>query len=144
MASIRRECSKATLIGAMLGVPLTILLIFLSSFILGMFEVAAPGARGVLTILLFSQCINVCTGPTGYLLTMTGHESSAQNVWLLVVPLTIIMSYLMTLNFGLIGTAWSVLFGSILLNVVLLQRIRKYLGFVPTPWIILSEIRDRR
>ena len=89
--------------------------------------------RGSLLLLIMSlgQFVNVATGSVGYLLTMSGHEKDFRRVTLFAGPLTVILSYLLIIQYDSLGAAIATAIGLSLQNIGALFMVRKRLGFWP-------------
>jgi len=114
-----------------LALPLVMIMIFMPESIMGLFGDEFVVAANLLVIMAIGQFINVATGSVGYLLTMSGHEKDFRRVTFFAGPLTVILSYLLILDYGVLGAAFATAIGLSLQNLLALVMVRKRLGFWP-------------
>jgi len=97
-----------------------ILLIFGKEFIVG---------SSILILLIFAQMINATTGSVSILLNMTGNQNALKDIIGISTIITIILNYILILNYGLMGAAYSFLIGMSLLNISAAIYAKRKLGF---------------
>jgi len=88
-------------------------------------------AGNLLVIMAIGQFINVATGSVGYLLNMSGHERDFRRVTFFSGPLTVILSFILIDQYGVLGAAIATAVGLSLQNILALFMVRKRLGFWP-------------
>ena len=109
--------------------------------ILSLFGVEFTQAGGVLVILVIGQLINIATGPTGYLLSMSGHERILRNLLLVIAPITLALSVLLISAHGALGAAWAVCLSMVLQNLICCWQVKHRLGL---PFmLLLAPVRAR-
>ncbi len=114
-----------------LASPLVAAMIFMPGTIMGLFGDEFVMAGNLLAIMAVGQFINVATGSVGYLLTMSGHEKDFRRVTFFAGPLTVILSYFLIMEYGVLGAAIATAIGLSLQNLLALAMVRKRLGFWP-------------
>ena len=114
-----------------LALPVVTVMIFSPNLFMSLFGDEFLVAGDLLAIMALGQFINVCTGSVGYLLTMSGHEKDFRRVTLFAGPLTIILSYLLIQDYGVLGAAFATAIGLSVQNLGALVMVKKRLGFWP-------------
>ncbi len=114
-----------------LASPLVAAMIFIPGPIMRLFGDEFVVAGNLLAIMAVGQFINVATGSVGYLLTMSGHEKDFRRVTFFAGPLTVILSYFLIMEYGVLGAAIATAIGLSLQNLLALAMVRKRLGFWP-------------
>ncbi|MEY8198277.1 MAG: oligosaccharide flippase family protein [Colwellia sp.] len=114
-----------------LASPLVAAMIFIPGTIMGLFGDEFVVAGNLLAIMAVGQFINVATGSVGYLLTMSGHEKDFRRVTFFAGPLTVILSYFLIMEYGVLGAAIATAIGLSLQNLLALAMVRKRLDFWP-------------
>jgi O-antigen/teichoic acid export membrane protein len=114
-----------------LASPLVAVMIFMPEVIMGLFGDEFVVAGDLLAIMAVGQFINVSTGSVGYLLTMSGHEKDFRKVTFFAGPLTVFLSYVLIIEYGVLGAAIATAIGLSLQNLLALLMVRKRLGFWP-------------
>ncbi len=95
-------------------------------FALGIFGPEFTAGYAALTILAVAQLINSLTGPSGFLLSMTGHERHYGVILFLSLLLNAFLNYILIPRYGMIGAAAATAVANILMNglsVVLIYRL---------------------
>lgn len=113
-----------------ISLSVSLLLWFLSEYLLGFFGHEFKAAKELVHLLIFSQLINALTGSVGVFMNMTGHQRILRNVIVLTSLFSLTGSLIVIPIYGSIGAAIITMTGSILLNLVLAVYIKKKLGFV--------------
>lgn len=115
----------------LLASPLVAAMIFIPGTIMSLFGDEFAVAGNLLAIMAVGQFINVATGSVGYLLTMSGHEKDFRRVTFFAGPLTVILSYFLIMEYGVLGAAIATAIGLSLQNLLALVMVHKRLGFWP-------------
>jgi O-antigen/teichoic acid export membrane protein len=115
----------------LLVMPVIAVMLIVPDFIMGLFGDEFVVAGNLLAIMAIGQFINVATGSVGFLLNMSGHERDFRRVTMFAGPLTIILSYVFIVQWGVIGAAVATAVGLSLQNIGALFMVRKRLGFWP-------------
>jgi O-antigen/teichoic acid export membrane protein len=114
-----------------LVLPIVTLMLVVPSWIMSLFGDEFSVAGDLLAIIAIGQFVNVATGSVGYLLSMSGHERDFRRVTLFSGPLTIILSYIFIVQWGVLGAAIAMAIGLSLQNLLALYMVKKRLGFWP-------------
>lgn len=112
------------------SISLAILLIIFSKEILSIFGEEYISGEYALYILIIGQLINSITGSVSIFLNMTGHQTVLRNIILISTIITIPMSYVLTLLYGINGAAISFVIGMSLLNIVAVIYVRLKMNFI--------------
>ncbi len=128
LANLARNVSRALIA---LTLPAVILASLFAGFIMSFFGDGYENASIFLQILIWGQFVNVATGSVGHLLTMTGHEKDYQITTACSAVLTLIVLFLLTDQFGAVGTAIGTAVGVSLQNICAAFVVRARLGFFP-------------
>jgi O-antigen/teichoic acid export membrane protein len=128
---IQRLAKWSTRGMVVLVLPIILIMLVFPDYIMGLFGNEFLVAGNLLAIMAIGQFINVATGSVGFLLNMTGHERDFRRVTIFAGPLTIILSYLFIIQWGVLGAAIATAVGLSLQNIGALFMVRKRLGFWP-------------
>lgn len=82
----------------------------------------------ILVILLFSQLISVLCGLGGVILNMTGYHTHLKTITIRTLIVSVLISLLLTLNFGLYGAAIASMISVAILNLGAIYKVKKLLG----------------
>lgn len=127
------EVNKLSLISSRLmlifSIPvLTIMLVFPDRLMM-LFGEEYIIAADLLRIMAVGQFINVVTGSVGYLLNMTGHEKDFRNVVIISGPVAIILAFILTREFGVMGAAYATAISVATQNLLAVAMVKRRLGF---------------
>ena len=127
-----RSLFKSTLrLSLGLSTPIIICLFLFSPYLVKVFGDAYIGASVLLKILLFGELVNVMCGSVGYALIMTGNEKYLRNSSLLALTTSVILSYFLIHQYGLLGCAIAYSISIIVYNLSSAYWVNKRLGFNP-------------
>jgi len=96
---------KATRINVLISLPIIILLICFSEYILSMFGINYILAKNALWILLIAQFFNSITGPSALYLNMTGRQKKLNVILLISLIINVVLNILLVPTFGMLGAA---------------------------------------
>ncbi|WP_188434363.1 lipopolysaccharide biosynthesis protein [Halopseudomonas salina] len=119
---------KSALSGVFLATPIYLIIIIYGRDILALFGPEFGAAYPVLLILATAQFFNVATGSIGFLLNMTGHDNLMKNAAIILVLVGLPSYTLLTMGFGIYGSAIGlagVIVGQNLLSLALIFIKRK-------------------
>ena len=131
ISEIQRLAKWSTRGMILLVLPVISVMVIFPDYIMSLFGDEFAVAGTLLAIMAVGQFINVATGSVGYLLNMSGHERDFRKVTMFAGPLTIILSYLFIVQWGVLGAAIATAVGLSLQNIGALFMVRKRLGFWP-------------
>ncbi len=97
---------SATLASVPSLIIILIFFIFAENTMVFVFGEPYESGSSILRILLFGHLVAVLSGAHGYLLMMSGHQKTMMFITLVSAILTIAMSMLVIVPFGVIGIAW--------------------------------------
>ncbi len=113
----------------LMATPVLIFMMLLPEFLMSLFGDEYIVAAPLLQIMAIGQFINVITGSVGYLLNMTNHEKDMRNVVLFSGPLAIVLAFVLTKEYGLIGAAYATAIALATQNLLAVVMVKKRLGF---------------
>ena len=118
----------------LISIPLAFCGFYWSHELMGLFGSNYAQAGPILCILLAGQLVQVCTGPVGILLNMTGHEKVTKQIMLRVWSLGLLMMVGGAAYKGLAGLAvgWSIAIS--MQNIIGVLAVRRLLGFNILSW----------
>ena len=128
MAELQRMTYHAVLASTIFATAVCLVLLAFGRFFLGLFGPEFSAGYTALGVLSFAQLINAVTGPSGFLLTMTGHENSYSRILFFALLLNILLNYLLIPRYGMNGAAVATALANILLNAWSVILIRRRLG----------------
>ena len=120
----------------LISIPVTIVVIYWGRDILNIFGTYyTDSAYSTLVILTIGQVVNICTGPAGYMLSMTGNEKYMGLVYIISTSIFLILITLLTYNFGLIGSAVATATTNAIHNIVLAFIVKRKVSISLFPFI---------
>ena len=128
---LKKTAKISSRILIIIATPIILILVFASKAIMGLFGEQYSNFNLLLVVLSLGQFVNIATGSVGYLLTMSGHESDFNKITLMAGPITIIMVYVLTINYGVYGTAIGTAIGIAIQNLGAFLMVKKRLSFYP-------------
>lgn len=109
--------------------PCILILLLEAERIMSIFGVGFSRGGNLLRILAIGQFFNAVTGSVGYLLMMSGHEKDMRNIALIVGPSAILLSFLLTPHYGVVGAAIATAVSVAAQNMAATLMVKKRLGF---------------
>lgn len=122
------------------AIPATILFVGAAEPLLGIFGGDFQAAAPALRILVISQFLNVLTGPTGTVLSMTGHERMLAILLALGLIANIALNIAWIPSYGLLGAAWASLVAQLVWNLVAALVIWRKMAFDVTSFDLLRRV----
>jgi O-antigen/teichoic acid export membrane protein len=116
-----------------LAILITILIVIFSELFMGVFGSEFVDAKSVLNILLIGQFINLCTGPVGFMLSMTSNHRVLLKILLWNSFLFIIIDFILTYFWGIDGLAIGVSLSICSLNIACVVGVKKNLNIFVLP-----------
>ncbi len=120
---------KSVIMTSLLALPIVALMMLIPSFIMGFFGLEFVSGATLLRVLAIGQFINVITGSVGFLLIMSGHEKDVRNVTLISGSIALLLTWLLTAQFGAIGAASGTAIAVATQNLLAVYLVKKRLGF---------------
>ncbi|MHB8449160.1 MAG: oligosaccharide flippase family protein [Mycobacteriales bacterium] len=105
LAGARQTVRIAMGVNAMVGVPVWLALVAGSGIVLRLFGPGFAAGRAALIVLATGQLVNVCMGPVGFVLTMSGHQATARNIYMVLTTASVALTVGLVRAGGLIGAA---------------------------------------
>jgi O-antigen/teichoic acid export membrane protein len=105
---------------------------FFGEWALTLFGPGFDRAYPALSLLAIGYLVNACTGVSGYLLIMTGHEKAAIIAFSSGALVNVLGNILLVGRFGLIGAGVATAIGTVLLSTLLIAFTIKHLRINPT------------
>lgn len=137
----QRVC-RTTVSGLIIPSVAGFLLIALASaHLLRLFDPAFAIAGTALIILAVGELVNALCGPSGFLMTMTGHEREQVRILCIGQGSGLLATAFGAYAFGLNGAAAGVAFGAILWNFLTWMKATRSLGVDPTVLSLLPGSR---
>jgi len=125
------------------AVPASVLLLLAAEPIMGMFGAEFREAAPALRILVLSQLLNVLTGPTGVVLSMTGQERLLVRLLFAGLAANAVLNLIWIPTYGLFGAAASALVAHAGWNIAGVFVIRSRLAIDITPMDLFRRAEVR-
>ena len=132
LAELQRMLSLSSLAITICATAALIILVVFGRQVMHLFGAQFDAAYIPLLILVAGQWLNAVCGPTGFLMTMTGHQSYATRVFSICLLLNLTANMELIPKYGPIGAAISTAIALGLWNLILLKYILKNLRINPT------------
>lgn len=104
---LKQEVIKANRTIMLSCLPILISLFIFPEIAISIFNHQSELSNSVLRILILGQVINVATGLVASILNMTGKQKSNRNITIISSAICVILLFLLTPMFGILGTAIS-------------------------------------
>ena len=112
-----------------LVLPVVLFVVIFPEWIMGLFGEGFEEGAPLLIIIILGQFVSVMTGSVGYLLTMSGHEKDFRRVTIIAGSLTMLLAFLLTMEWGGIGASYATAIGLSVQNLLAVYMVNKRLGF---------------
>ena len=122
---------KATRINVVISLPIIILLLFFSEYVLSTFGSNYILAKNALWILLIAQFFNSITGPSSLYLNMTGRQKKLNVILVISLFINVVLNIILVPDFGMLGAAISTT-TSFVISKILASALVFYLDNVKT------------
>ena len=96
---------KATRINVLISLPVIMLLLLFSEYVLSTFGSNYILAKNALWILLFAQFFNSISGPSALYLNMTGRQKKLNVILLISLLINVVLNIILVPDFGMLGAA---------------------------------------
>jgi O-antigen/teichoic acid export membrane protein len=120
---------KSVTLTSLVALPILGLMFFFPEVIMRLFGNDFASGANLLRVLAVGQFINVVTGSVGFLLSMTGHERDLRNITMLSGSIALVLAWVLTSNFGVMGAATGTAIAVATQNLVAVYYVKKRLGF---------------
>ena len=122
---------KATRISVVISLPIIILLLLFSEYVLSTFGSNYILAKNALWILLIAQFFNSITGPSALYLNMTGRQKKLNVILVISLLINVVLNIILVPDFGMLGAAISTT-TSFVISKILASALVFYLDNVKT------------
>jgi O-antigen/teichoic acid export membrane protein len=139
MAELTSLLRGGALLGLLLASPLMVLCIGFPKWVLSYYGDEFVQAAPLLQLIAFAQGINVATGSVGFLLSMTGHESYVRNVSIACNAFALLLVYVLSPKYGVLGPLIALASLLITQNIMCLFYVRCKLGVWVLPCVKKSN-----
>lgn len=118
-AGARHLVRLAMMLNAILGIAVWVVLVVGSGIILNLFGPGFGSGRAALIVLATGQLVNVCMGPVGFILTMSGHQKEGRNINVILTIGSVALTVVLVRASGMMGAAIATALTVVALNLVL-------------------------
>ena len=125
MEEFKQTISLSSKITFFSSLPLVIIFLVFSEYILIFFGNEYINGKWVLIILSLGQFINCIAGPAGYILQMTGKEKIFKNIIIFSVFINVSLNFILVPFYGILGASLSSLFSLLISSTCSLYIIYK-------------------
>ena len=129
MQGLERLAIKAVKLITLIAVPVIGGMLLFPEFLMGLFGEEFTDGAALLRILAVGQFINAMTGSVGFLLIMSGHERDMRNVTLVCGTVALLLTWVLTAQFGVTGAAIGTAIAVATQNLLAVYFVKKRLGF---------------
>jgi O-antigen/teichoic acid export membrane protein len=129
MAQLERLAIKSVKLISLFALPVIGVMLVFPSFLMSLFGSEFKEGAVLLQILAVGQFINAMTGSVGFLLMMSGHERDMRNVTLVSGSLALLLAWLLTAQFNIVGAAIGTAIAVATQNLLAVYFVKKRLGF---------------
>jgi O-antigen/teichoic acid export membrane protein len=138
---VQRIAYKSSKLIFLLSVPVFIILLFFSKYVMWLYGLEFMKGAICLSILTIGQVFNTFCGPVAQLLNATGYHKQFRNISLLGAVLNIAMNLILVPKFGIEGAAVANAISMVLWNIIGTVYIKRTFGFyiVYLPFLNLNK-----
>ncbi len=122
---------KATRINVVISLPIIVLLLLFSEYVLSTFGSNYILAKNALWVLLIAQFFNSITGPSALYLNMTGRQKKLNVILVISLLINVVLNIILVPDFGMLGAAISTT-TSFVISKILASALVFYLDNVKT------------
>ena len=129
ITELHKTIKNATRVVILLTLPVIVLMLVFSDFILGIFGDSFIQGKMAFIIITVGVFCNVITGNVDQILNMTNNQKVLRNSTIFGFVLNLILNYFLIPKYGIVGAAIASLFTNVIFNITCLFFIKKRLGF---------------
>lgn len=129
LAEFKKLTHNSTRLIALLSVPVVVMLIVLSKFILSFFGSEVVSGSTTLIIISLGVLFSAMAGNVDQILNMTDNQDVLRNITIGCFFVNVLLSYVLIPLYGIEGAAVSSLVTNVLINLFCVLYIKKKLGF---------------
>lgn len=141
LGGLERTARHSATLMALFAGPLLLVMLIAPTWILSFFGPAFREGATVLRILALGQFVNVITGSVGYVLMMSGHETTMRNVVGVCAVVNLALNILLIPTWGILGAAVATSAGISIQNLIGAVLVRRKLGIMTLPMFGLGVSR---
>ena len=138
LEELKIAISNATKLIFLFTIPILIILVLMSEFLLGLFGEDFSNGYIALIILCIGQFFNAFCGSVGYIMQLTGNERKFQQIVMSALLVNILLNLFLIPNYGINGAAISSIISLMLWNFLSMIYIKKKLN-ISTHFKIINE-----
>lgn len=142
-AALQKLVSRIALWIAAFSLPLILAVIILGNWVLQVFGQEYQVGYTALILLALGQLINVCSGPVGFLLTMTGNEKASIRILLISLATNVALLIPAATLWGINGAALATAFSIVLRNLLALRAVKTTLGIDSSVIELIRRVKTR-
>jgi O-antigen/teichoic acid export membrane protein len=129
MVELKQLTHKATQLIAFLSIPMVVVLILFSKYILSFWGNETVTGSTAMIIISIGVLLSAVAGNVDQILNMTNNQNILRNITIFSFFVHIIISYFLIKEYGINGAAIATLITNVLINILCLYFIKKKLGF---------------
>lgn len=129
MLELKKLTHKATQLIAFLSIPMVVVLILFSKYILSFWGNETVTGSTAMIIISIGVLLSAIAGNVDQILNMTNNQNILRNITIFSFFVHIIISYFLIKKYGINGAAIATLITNVLINTLCLYFIKKKLGF---------------
>ena len=126
---VRRISVKSSKLIFLLSLPVFIVLLFFSKYVMCLYGDEFMKGAMCLSVLTLGQIVNTVCGPVAQLMNATGHHRQFRNISFIGMAINILANLLLIPQFGILGAAIANSISMALWNIVATFYIKKHFGF---------------
>lgn len=129
LSELKKLTHNATRLIALLSIPIVLVLVLFSKFILSYWGTQVVAGSTTMIIVSIGVLFSAMAGNVDQILNMTENQKILRNITIVSFFVNLGLSYLLIPIYGIEGAAFSSLITNMLINILCLYYIKKKLGF---------------
>jgi O-antigen/teichoic acid export membrane protein len=129
LLELKKLTHNATRLIAILSIPIVLILIIFSKYILSFFGEEVVAGNTTMIIVSLGVLFSAMAGNVDQILNMTNNQKILRNITIICFFMNIMISYFLIPLYGINGAALSSLITNVLINFLCVYYIKKRLGF---------------
>ena len=129
LSDLKKLTQNATRLIAFLSIPIVLILVIFSKFILSYWGNEAVTGSLTMIIVSIGVLFSAISGNVDQILNMTENQKVLRNITIVSFFVNLVLSYFLIPNYGIEGAAIASLLTNILINILCIYFIKKKLGF---------------
>lgn len=132
MGRIQRSLTKGVRSISLLSLPLAVPILFFPEALMSIFGTSFEEGKYALIILAASRGLGLLSGPTAYILMMTGHQKEALRIFSISIGTHLLLSLILIPYYGIMGAAIAFAVRSLLERGLGFWKVHRTLGIDPS------------